>query len=60
MNLMKGDRFLVVSEDMGLSVIDIEKAIVVNPTVGNKDVHKLVKLGLNGENGAGSFAGCTT
>ena len=43
--LMRGDRYLVLCEEMGLTVIDIDTSQVVNPTVGYKDTERVVKMG---------------
>ena len=57
MLLTKGEKFLIVCEQYGLTVVDIEEAQIVNPTVNNKDFNRLVKLSIPNENGVNAFAG---
>ena len=57
MLLTKGEKFLIVCEQYGITVVDIEEAQIVNPTVNNKDFNRLVKLSIPNENGVNAFAG---
>lgn len=49
--LYKGDRYLAVSEEAGLTILDIDKAAIANPTLQNKDLGKIARLGSLNENG---------
>ena len=57
MLLTKGEKFLIVCEQYGITVVDIEEAQIVNPTVNNKDFNRLVKLSIPNDNGVNAFAG---
>jgi hypothetical protein len=35
LHLLKGDRFLTLAEESGVTVVDIDSSEIVNPTVGN-------------------------
>jgi hypothetical protein len=57
MLLTKGEKFLIVCEQYGITVVDIEEAQIVNPTVNNKDFNRLVRLSIPNDNGVNAFAG---
>ena len=54
--LTKGEKFLIVCEQYGITVVDIDEAQIVNPTVNNKDFYKILKRTVPGENETGSLA----
>lgn len=57
--LLLRENYLVVGEEMGVTVMDIDTKTVVNPTLGTKDVVSLKKLSVKNFNGTAVFVGCT-
>ena len=51
---------MVFADDKNLTVLDIEEAKVVNATIGNSGITKLVKLGVHHETGNPTFGCCTS
>ena len=56
--LMKGEQYLAFTDESSLTIVDIEETKVVNATIGNTDIIKLVKLGVPLEKNHPSFVAC--
>jgi WD40 repeat protein len=58
--LMKEERYLIVAEHSGLSVIDIDKSQVAYSPLDSKDITTIVKLPIFNDGGQPAFVGLSS